>query len=411
MARATSRTLLSLDAFAKIMGMHPLHFNGVEVQDLAPATTCGSPLTQYAWQSANAVAREDIANAIADAEARIAQYTHFKLAPTFEVDERHRWARSGGVVGPWGRPTNPSVKTDYGHLIAGGVEGKTLIAGAAAVTYTDTDGDGYSETATVVANTTVTDANEIALFYPGESADRAWEIRPITVAISGGVVTIRTRREQMVNPGLLEGFSGRSVDGLDSAQFLANADVYRMWHDPSQQVQFLWEGPNWGMCGCGVSTCQTCLLTAQFGCTTVKDYRIGLIGASSATWNSVTSAYESAPAAVWRPPDRVRLWYRAGYRNQTGAKRPMVDMDPRWQRAVAYFATALLARPMCMCENVTAAVSHWQNDLAKSVASQGAGENFRLDSALLGNPFGTTRGGIYAWNVFRREAIGDAVQL
>lgn len=413
MARANDRTLLPLDTWARIMGMHPLHFNGVQVQDLAPATTCGSPIMQYAWQTANGVAREDIANAIADAEARIAQYTRFKLLPTFEADERHQWP--GGmppIQSAWNRSWSnaPSIKLDYGNLIAGGVEGRTLSNANAPITYTDADADGYAETATVTVITSISDINEIALFYPNEDGDPAWEIRPINVSILNGVATIRFRREQCVNPGLLEGFGGRSVDGLDSAMFLTAADVYRVWHDPRQQIQFLWANPSWGGCGCATATCATCFLGAQFGCTVVDDYRTGMISASSSAWNSTTETYEPAALAYNRAPDRVRVWYRAGHRNQA-SKRPFVDMDSRWARAVAYLATSLLTRPMCQCENVTSAVSHWQDDLAKSVASQGAAENYNLDRDLLGNPFGTTRGGIYAWQVFRRESIGEAVLL
>lgn len=417
MARASSRTLLPLDTFAKIMGMHPLHFNGVQVDTIAPATTCGSPIMQYAWQATDAISREDIAIAIADAEARIAQYTRFKLLPTFEADERHPWPRGATpeAFGGWSygaRGQGAAVKTNYGHLVSGGIEGVLALALNAPVVYTDTDGDGFSETATIAVSlpTSVTDPNEIAVFYPGESADREWEIRPLVVSVSGGVATIRARREQFVNPGFLESYGVRSVDGLDPASFLATVDVYRMYHDPSQQVQFLWEGPSAGMCGCSQGGCQTCFLSAQFGCTLVRDYRTGLISASPAVWNSATYGYEGAGLAIGRAPDRVRLWYRAGYRDAT-TRRPMVEMDPRWQRAVAYYAASMLARPMCQCENVSALVSHLQVDLSKSVASQGAGENYRTSNEMLDNPFGTTRGAVEAWKVFRREAIGEAVLL
>lgn len=417
MARADVRTLLPLDVFAKIMGIHPLHFNGVFVQDLANVTTCGQPLMQYGWQSANAVSRDDIAQAIADAEDRIAQYTHFKLAPTWEIDERHEWPR--GVMpiawrgsGPWpvGIGRGPAIKTDWGHLVAGGIEGRTPLGLGTPLVYADTDSDGYFETAVTSVATTITDINEIAAYYPGEGADPAWEIRPIHVSIAGGVATLQMRREQLVNPGILEGFGGRATDGSDDTMFLTNVDVYRVFHDPQQQVQMLWEGPNQGGCGCAQSTCQTCFLSAQFGCTLVRSYRTGLITASPANWNSTTQGYEGATLSMGGAPDRVRLWYRAGYRDQT-QKRPIHDMKPQWARAVAYMATALLARPLCACQNVTAQVEHWMDDLAKSESDQSTSQNYRLDTRVLANPFGTTRGALYAWRMFQRESIGEAVTL
>lgn len=413
MARASTRTLLSLDDWAKIMGFHPLHFNGIQVPGLAPANICGQPIMQYAWQQVDGVSREDIAEAIAEAESRIAFYTRFKLLPTYEIDERHQWTRpaqadlfSSWMLGVGGQ--GATVRTDWGHVISGGIEGFTPILAGAGVAYADLDGDGYKETATVTVTTTVTDPNEITVIYPNELGDRAWEIRPIRVTISGGVATITMRREQLLNPGLMESLSStRAIDGGDDSAFSTTVDVYRSYIDPSQQVQFLWEN-TFGSCGCDSSTCSTCYLSAQFGCTVVRDYRTGLLVPSSAVWNATTQNYEATVLSVPRAPDRVRLWYRAGWRDQSRT-RSSVEMDPRYARAVAYFATSILARPMCACSNVTAAVEYWQEDLAKTKFGQASSENYQIDRSLLSNPFGTTRGAVYAWRLFSRQAIGEAV--
>lgn len=403
MAVSETRTLLPLDTFARIMGIHPVHFNGVFVPGVAEVVTCGQPLAQFAWQTSNAVSREDIAQAIADAEERIAGYTRFKLLPTFEVDERHQWPSSAWL---W---DSPAVKTDWAHVVAAGIQGLTLLGAGAPIVYTDTDGDGYSETATITLSTTITDAGEIMVVYPGENGDRAWEVRPCTVTLSGGVATIRVRREQLVNPGLLSGFNTRAVDGTDDSQFLTTVDVYRSWHNPEQQIQFLWENAP-SLCGCSDAVCTTCTLAAQFGCATVRDYRTGMMSASAATWDSTAGSYTIGRWAIGRPADRARLWYRAGFRDQT-QKRPMLDMKPQYARAVAYMATALLARPMCQCQNVTAQVEYWQDDLSAIKVGQSASENFQLDRRLLSNPFGTTRGAIYAWRTFQQLAVGEAALI
>lgn len=414
MARAETRTLLSLDEFAKIMGMHPLHFNGIYVDGLASVVTCGQPLMQYSWQADNAVAREDIAQAIAEAEARIAQYTRFSLAPQFAVDERHSWPRaympemySSWLFNAAGR--RAAFKLDWGHVIAGGVEARTPVAVGATVTYQDLDGDSFPETAVISVPTTVTDANEIALVYPGDAGDPAWEIRPIRVDLTStpGIATIFAKREQFVNPGLLESYSAtRGIDGTVSQNFLTTVDVYRVWHDPSQQIQFLWDNSP-GMCGCAADTCRTCTLQAQFGCSVVTDYRTGLMTASGAAWNAATNQYETASLAIGRAPDRCRVWYRHGFRDQR-LRRPFVEMRGAWARAVAYLAVANLARPLCDCQNVTAQVSYWQDDMARTVVTQAQSENFQLDRKVLNNPFGTSRGALYAWRVFQHETIGEA---
>jgi hypothetical protein len=396
------------------MGFHPLHFNGVEVFDLAPATTCASPLMQHPWQVNNGIAREDIAVAIADAEARISQYLRFKLLPTFEIDERKAWPRphgadmfATGVMNIRGQPS--AIKTDWGYLLSGGIQGQSLVSASAPITYTDTDSDGYAETATVTVVTSVTDPDELTVFYPGESGDLAWEIRPIAASITSGVATIRFRREQAVNPGLLEGFGGRSAVGTDDTLFLTAVDVYRMYLDPQQQVQFLWEnGGGATACGCSNGGCQICYLGTQFGCASVREYRSGMISAVPAEWDAATSQFVSASSAVGRAPDKVRLWYRAGWLDRT-QRRPYVTMDPTWARAVSYMATSLLSRPMCSCQNVTAQVEYWQTDMALIKVSGGASENFQMDRAMLGNPLGTTRGAVAAWRLIRDKAVGEAV--
>lgn len=412
MARADTRTLLSLDRFFKIMGVHPLHANGVTHDSLAPATTCAQPLMQYDWQTSDGVSRESIANAIADSEARIAQWLGFKPLPTFEVDERHSMPT----------PADPSlqrsrlltstgagvtVKLDWGHVVAGGVQGKTAILLSAPVVYSDEDADGYFETATLVVAASVTDPNEIALFLPGEDGAPEFEVRPIKVTISGGNVTIVARREQFVIPALFERLdSNRAIDGANDANFLTVADVYRVWHDPSQQVQFLWEN-QFGSCGCSITTCATCYLAAQFGCTVVRDYRLGLISGQPALWNAATNGYEFTTYSIARAPDRGRFWYRAGYRDPTRS-RPMHDMDPRWERAIAIYAATLLERPFCACKNAENITQRWNVDLG---VTNREGSHRLSTKNWLDNPLGTREGAVFAWRLIRDHALGDSVSV
>lgn len=407
MARAETKTLLSLDRFARVMGVHPLHFNGVYVQDLAPATTCGQPLVQYDWQTADGVSRESIAVAIADAESRLAQWLGFKPLPSFELDERH------GFV----RPADPSLmraslmqadglaiatQLDWGYVVAGGIEKRDPIQLNVNVTYSDGDADGYKETATIAVGTTVTDPNEIIIAFPGEGGMVEWEIRPIRVSIAGGVATITARREQLVNPSTQESMvtGTRGVDGSVDANFAPRVDVYRAWHDPSQQVQFLWENPG-SACGCNSSACQACYIGAQFGCSIVRDYRLGLISGIPAVWDDLAQAYAATTYFVPRAPDKARWWYRAGYRDTTQL-RPFRDMDRRWERAISIFAASMLERPFCGCKSAESITHYWQEDLGMSTTDH----SFRVGQKWLDNPLGTTRGAIEAWRIIRTEALG-----
>lgn len=413
MGRASTRTLLPLDTFAKIMGINPVHFNGIDLPNLSPSVTCGQPMMQYDWQSAGAMSRETLATVIADAEDRISSYVGFKLLPTFEADERHPWPRSVdpsrmamGTRTPTGQQA--AVKMNWGHVIAAGVRRADLVEANAPIVWSDPDGDGYRQTATITTVTTVTDRNEIALYAPGTLGDPEWEIRPIKVVISGGSAVITLRRELLVIPALQEEFTSRAVDGSDDANFLPNVDVYRVWHDPSQQVHLLWEGGS--TCGCGNSGCTTCYIQGQFGCAVVRNYRLGLVAASAGAWNSDTSTFESAQLALGRAPDSARFWYRAGYRDAT-VPRSMHEMYPKWARAVAHLAAGSLEHPLCECQNTAHQLSYWRDDLSFVKGTQSSSESYRTSARTLDNPFGSTRGALVAWRAMRMEQIGDSASL
>lgn len=419
MARASTPTKLPLDTFARIFGMHPLHFNQVVIPDIG--APCDVIMFQHTWQTADAVSREEIAIAIAEAESRMEQYLHFRLAPTWEKDE---WR---GLGRPFQseyvnysrrdvRGFHQSVTGDWGYLIAGGTEAKTLIEADATIVFTDKDGDGYFETATVTVPTSVTDVNEIAIYYPGKDADDTWEIRPTQVSILAGVATITFRREMVVLEDLLEAMDTQDsqVDGLDDAQFLETVDVYRHWNDPSLQAQLLWEPIALGCGFCGASGCDNCAYAFTYGCLLGRgDPRQSIMSFQPATWNADTFSFDWGEWAIRRQADIVRLNYYGGFQN----KRLKYDkrMDPQWERAVAYMAMCLLERPPCTC--ALGSWNRWRSDLLLARGSEDGIAIFQPLSSRstlsnpLDNPFGTRRGELYAWSKCVNFAIGSAVLI
>lgn len=394
MARADTRTLLPLDRFANLCQIHPLLFNqvttdfmAVQAQQSQSNSACFSPFLQWAWQNADRVGREEIAQAIQTAEEHLARYLRFPVAPTWIRAERH--------VFPL--PANPSLPTavftprydwmtlqlDQGYIISGGVEAFSVVSAGAAIVYSDTDLDGYKETATITVATSLTDPAEIALFYPSVNADTAWEIRPITVTISGGNATIVCRREQLVLAAKLTSLTPQSIDGLVDSNFLTTVDVYRRYNDPSQQVEFLWYN----------EPCQESagVYVTQTGILQVRDSRLGLVAVQPATWDG-TSAWDAVPFAECRPPDALRFWYHAGYPSGT-----LTYLDPMWERAVTYYALALLDRPLCGCKGIEAQLQRWREDLAMRRTGRAESASYALPSGALQNPFGTYRGALYAW--------------
>jgi len=414
-ARASQVTKLSLDRWAQIMGLNPLHFNGLYVPGFEKAY-CGEPWMQYEWQTPDRVSREEVARAIAEAEMTLERYLGFRLLPTWEIDEWHTTQRAPSPeliravpVDVSGHPQG--VRASWGYVISGGIRSKSLVQGGAPVTYTDEDNDNYSETATVTVNATFNKC-EIHVFFPNKGYADEYEIRPIKVTSSGNTVTITFRREQAVDPDLQEDIlpaagddAIRGLNAQDSANFVATVDVVRVYNDPQQQVTFMW-APFGSCTDCGGSGCQVCAYATQTGCiSTIANPRLSVINYQPATWNSSTLTMDPQPWALPRQPTLVRLYYYAGWRNRT-LPCPTTSMDPEWERVVAYYAASLLDRPICGCNNISEFVKRWQYDYAVS-----GPENTVTAPKDVDNPFGSTRGAIRAWRAVNREgaAIGRGV--
>lgn len=423
MARARSKTLLPLDTWAEIVGLDPRHFNQVTTTVL-PISSCSTVVKQFAWQEAQQVGREDIARAIAQAERMVGRELGFTLLPDWVVDERVRSVQPGipDVIARapmdargFAMPAFLSMK----HFISGGIEGKTLIEAGATVALTDEDGDGYFETATVIVVTTVTNPEEIAVYYPGEDGRDEWEIRPLndpltrrrSVTIAGGSATIVMATEQLVDADLLAALNPGPVDGAVLANFLATVDVYRHFNDPQQQVTLMWL-PTASFCDCGSGDCITCAHTVQTGCLVARDHRRSIANFSAATFNATTQVFDTATPTVGRTPENLRVWYYAGRRDMS-MDAPRLEMDTDLARHVAMLSLLFLPRPACGCDNVKSLFEGQRIDLALRVASGNSSQSYQLSPRRLDTPWGTQRAAVNAWAVLHQgdELVGEAVAL
>jgi len=420
MARATTRTLLPLDRFAELLGIDPLHFNQITTTKRRTAT-CASVWKQFAWQESSQVGREDVAEAIQEAENRIAAQIGYKLLPTWEVDERLGAPRPGIAELFMAEPRDlrgfpSSIQTKYGHFIAGGVERKSLIESGVTIVFSDEDLDGWFETATITTavdydadGLPITSGSEVSVYFPNESGAEEWEIRPIrSVVITGGTITITMWRHQLVDPALQSVLSPIAVPGDVDTNFVTEVDVYHHYDDPQTQVEMMWS-PGVGLCDCGGGTCPTCAHSVQWGCLVAHDYRRGIIRYSPSEWNAVYKEFNSASLSVGRAPDHLRLWYYAGHRDMTRPW-PNLQMDRTLERAVAYYSLALLDRPLCGCDNVERAMRKWSEDLALNQGNPTGTVSYQLSPRAIGNPFGMERGALFAWETVMAGALGKSVR-
>lgn len=411
MARASIVTKLPLDTWFRLMGIHPLHANQVRIDGQNPH--CSDIYFQHEWQNSDHVSREEIAQAIAEAEQQIEEWLGYHLAPTWEVDEWRPTNRpfrpelvnlNGGDV----RGYKQTVRADWGYFITGGIESRTLVEADADIVYTDVDSDGYFETATVTVNTVATDRNEIKIFYPGKDGDASWEIRPTEVDIDLGVATITFRRELAVNPDLLEVYDTENAEaiGQDNDDFLETVDVYRCYNDPQSQVSFLWEPLNSGDCAtCNGSGCTNCAYATQTGCLILRgEPRQSLVGLSPGSWDNDNQNFTSEAWNVGRLPDIARLYYYSGWRDKSS--RYPTRLAEEWQRIVAYMAASRLERPPCECSADT--WRYWRTDFLLARGDEDGPAYYQpfvnrtAQSNPLDQPFGSRRGELYAW---RKVAI------
>ena len=394
MAISSVRTKLPLATWAKILGIHPLHFEQVAyTPERRSAAVCDAGLLQYDWQAADQVSRYQISQAISDAEAMIERALGYRLLPSWEVDEwqpagrpfqRELVAYNGRAV-PFFRSASAVRWKDF---VSGGIEALTLIDDAAAIAWSDADGDGEDDTATVTVTVTAgTSACEIEAFYPGHSGAQEWRIRPITVSVSGTTATITFKRELVVLESILESLNAVAADWLDDADFLSTVDVYRHYNDPSTQASLLWE-PS-GLCGvCDSTGCEACAYATQTACLFLRSTpRQAIVAWTPATWDATTETFTVAQMAQGRNPDLIRFYYYAGLRDRAKTC-PTVEMDDNWARAVAYLSLSLIDRPACQCSSDV--WDYWRDitDIGKS------SEAIRISD----NPFGMMRGARYAWD-------------
>ncbi|MCP4083155.1 MAG: hypothetical protein GY743_23280 [Planctomycetaceae bacterium] len=422
MARASIPTLLSLDRYAEIMGINPAHFNGAAANSLSPAVFpinvgCTDVWYQHAWQRFDVVSREEIAEAIYDAEKDIEAELGYSPAPKWVTNEVHQYPRpfyrGAYGIGLNVRGQMKSIKARQGSkFIQAGRRGATLVGTATTaggtLVYSDPDGDGFSELATITLTTTVTDTQEIGVYTAGKSAAKDWGVRPLkSVAISGGSVTITLESWKLIDPDLWEFLptsttdaSGSLIDISTTANFVTSIDVYRIFTDFTEvSATFYWERDPIAnqliLCStCGGTGCESCTLTTQNGCIHVRNVQRGYVVAVPASYDASDARWEGTNWTYCREPDQVKIWYYAGELDERYLSNETDQpLSNYWAHTIAWLATARTKRPFCACGG-SKAKQEW---LRRDFAEVGGPTSFTIDADQLANPFGTTRGAIMAW--------------
>lgn len=289
--------------------------------------------------------------------------------------------------------TNTTEEGGSWKLIEFGQRATTLIDDNATVTYSDS-GYGVNDTATISVATSVTNPDEIQIFFrtadgaPG-AADPRYQIEPARVSISGGVATIVASRWLFVKPNTIWDVpwvvgdpNNRERNKADSANtssnFVTDVDVYRVYNDTTTQLELL-----------DTNNDVLDTFTAE-----IVDDELGGFTFTRDCWDS------------WRcychHPTRLRVSYRAG--------QPLVNgyMDAELEDAIVRLANVLMPVELCTFQAPTK--NRWENDRNPMVQ-----QNISvLTPADLKNGFGSTlAGAVYAWRtaVDRSIASGGKITM
>lgn len=429
-------TLLPIDDFRALMGLHPWHFFGLANDSLPVTSSCKDTLKRYTWQGVDAIGRDEIQAAIARAEALLAEWLGYNVAPKYEVITQ-QWqryfdlshVRVGNIRAPWHRigvklgPDHPR-----GYVQKLGFQRHTALSVAAVITYSDEDGDSLNDTFSVSVATSVTDPDEIAVYFTsterfdGSSIeDERWRIRPVKVTIAGGTATIKGKRWLLVKPVLYEAPGLDDIDPSDTTKFPTQLDIYRVWIDPdgvvtdTSQAALLWEtNPAHGTWCC----CNTCAVTtppnsfadpgaearavARVG---IRDSRLGIVTPGEAILDTTTGIW--AEASSWsaiKEPDRVTVRVLSGYPLSSG------QVNPTMKPLIAQLAAAELGRILPACEQARHQIAHWQFDLARTAGANDESYGLVAREDLL-SPFGTKRGQMMAWKFVKRTLHSDGLAV
>lgn len=412
---------LALSEWYDIMGINPWHGFQLSNELMPIDSKCNTITCERAWMDADRVGRYEIRRAINRAEELLFQYLNYWPTKRFrEVTLQyprlgnhalHRFVNSD-PTGHW-----ISLQMPEGQIQSLGYKAESTPV-LADVVYSDLDGDGLFETATIVASVPLgTLPSEVIVQFDSLDLGALTESPDIPtrkVTVVGTTATIIIDSWNLVCPDKYQ--KAKCVPLNPNSFYVVNpnnpkppkphqytlvfdVNVFRRRADPTGTTQdtaqavLIWESqpyPAWSRCcynfGSDRSSDPSAVryAIARGG---IRDSSAGIIylgdsvyDQDSQTWSGRISWLEC------RAPDRVIVRYEAG------------STDNAWKTVIARLAAAELTRPICACTNANKELAEWQWDLSRN----GGTDEVYSSPQDLTNPLGARRGHIHAWRSIQR---------
>jgi hypothetical protein len=235
------------------------------------------------------------------------------------------------------------LKLNYRKIQNLGKLSRTTLDATAAITRSDTTGDGVSDrfTITILGVSSTLDVASVAVYFT--EADRnglpleEWQIKPIRATLSGTTLTIIGESYLLVSPDAQLRLDPTSLSATAAGTYVTTAEVYSETNDPSDAGSLQWEIPN-----CDELPCQVEVHTGCFG---LRDRELGWVTPQPATWDATDSRFEKLQLTLNRAPDRVNVNYVSGTPRESSGK-----MNRRNARIIALLATVLLPNKATGCD-------------------------------------------------------------
>lgn len=379
MAYSRIHTLLPLEEYARVMSIPGWHFNQVEHPGRPTMGACDLVWIQsgYSGDPNRIVGRDEIAQAIAEAEFQMANVAGFWPIPAYVCNEDVKWPDlSRGLV-----VNNPILKAKWGYIVETGTERwDQLNIVAEPVVYTDEDGDGYLDTATINFGLYLDDVDECEIVVTPHGYDPSdnWEIETLDITITGSLLHIRGPRWLFVDPDNWGTIDVVPMD--DDPSFLTEVDIWRHYTYEYPAARIEWLADPCATVPCTPRTQDACIEVLR---SRTSAFKVTPASFDGSTWTRGTLAYCQSPRAV-------KLWYLAGY---TGADCNTCEIDPAIKRAIVSLANCYLSDAPCGC-SIT--LERWERDRELQ-------EMDAYNVAMAKSHFGTSaRGAVFAYSVLSR---------
>lgn len=329
MARSSILTLLPLDHYAWLMNVPAAHFNNLD--DGRTPSAC-----RPFWQQAH---HDEIALAISQAEEKLRRHLHYDIAPAWRSETLAFGDAEAAWYADW--RTVPLVAS-CGHINEFGKRASELFAADVPVAYA---GD-YASLSVSVSG--INDTSELHVYYrvldgADEAGSEQWEIRPLRAIASGTTALLVGSKALFAKPAVREADYPAPYE--DAASFVTHVDVYRVYTDPRTPVRLVWDAES-GADPSGNTT--------QAAAARLLDPESGQFQVRPAEWNEGTKQHIEIEALRTDVPERVEVWYRAGYRLG-----PLDRIDAQLVEAVLRLANTLLPeRGLPFCDPTTKMYMH-----------------------------------------------------